>query len=144
MIDAQEKPLKCDNSNKVEENQSNSLQRGKRSWISIFIENAPLVNDYTVVNENRPESSVYSEMINQPRYVLPHVRRLVPSRMEKSNKSVLNKIQGNSRSRQFKLQKISDENYYNQITDHNNISLSKILIKNSNRTKNSWKSMKSQ
>lgn len=112
--------MKRENSNYVNSNEYNSY------------ESKPFVSDYSVYEAARP-TSIYDELISKPKYVLPHVRRLVPSRNKISKTSVIMPLCVDSRSRQFKPLQLNENKYsYNheKSLESQHSSLSRITIKN--------------
>jgi hypothetical protein len=66
----------------------------------IYLENDKFISDYDVLNQGNSARAFYENAINQSKYVLPLVRRLMPKGDGSSHRrTALSKMPSNSRSR---------------------------------------------
>ena len=65
-----------------------------------------------MLNEEDSVRTFYNSGLNQPKYVLPFVRRLVPNDKRPSQNSALSYFSKNSRSRQYAPYKLQKNNCY--------------------------------
>ena len=75
-----------------------------------ILENYQFTSDYNILNDKSSSRSLFYKVINQTKYTLPMVRRIMPKKEKENNKSELmfSTITKNSRSRQCPPSKINN------------------------------------